>query len=230
MDAWVQSGGPHQIVTVNLDFMRLARSDAEFRCIVNQADLAVPDGVPVLWAAKLLGDPLVERVTGVEIVEKGAVLAARRGYRLFLLGAAPGVAERAGAELVRRNPGLCVAGTYSPPFGPSTPQEEERIADRIAAARPDLLFVAFGAPRQDVWIYQHGLALGVPVCVGVGGTFDILAGDVVRAPVWMQRRGLEWLHRLRQEPLRLWRRYLLGDLPLFVRVLATKLSPFARAG
>lgn len=225
MEAFIRSGRPHQIVTVNMDFLRLARQDPDFRAVVNAADLVVPDGVPVLWAARLLRRPLGERVTGVDLVEQGAALAAARGYRLFLLGAAPGVADAAAAALVRRHPHLRIAGTYAPPIGPFTAEEDARMVAAVRAARPHLLFVAFGAPRQELWIRAHLEELAVPVCVGVGGTFNFLSGAIPRAPVWMRRAGLEWAHRLAQEPGRLWRRYLVHDLPLFLRLVGAGLMP-----
>jgi N-acetylglucosaminyldiphosphoundecaprenol N-acetyl-beta-D-mannosaminyltransferase len=225
LDAYVRDGGAHQVVTVNMDFLRLACGDAAFREALNAADLSVPDGVPVLWAARLLGEPLGERVTGVDIVEQGAALAAERGYRIFLLGAEPGVAAAAADELRRRHPGLLIAGTYAPPFGPFSAAEDARIVALVRAARPDMLFVAFGAPRQDVWLHRHRHELGVPVMAGVGGTFNFLAGRVPRAPRWMQRHGLEWAYRLRQEPRRLWRRYLLGDLPVLLRIVLGRMTP-----
>jgi N-acetylglucosaminyldiphosphoundecaprenol N-acetyl-beta-D-mannosaminyltransferase len=210
-----------------MDFLRLARADLEFREAINGADLVVPDGVPVLWAARLLGEPLLERVTGVDIVEQGAALAATHGYGIFLLGAEEGVAAEAATALSRRFPGLRVAGTYSPPFGPFSPEEDARMVEMVRAAGPDMLFVAFGAPRQDTWIRRHLDELNVPVCVGIGGTFNFLTGRVPRAPRWMQGAGLEWAYRLRQEPRRLWRRYLLGDLPLFLRILGARMLPAA---
>lgn len=225
MEAFIRSGRPHQIVTVNMDFLRLARQDAAFHAVVNAADLVVPDGVPVLWAARLLRRPLGERVTGVDLVEQGAALAATRGYRVFLLGAAPGVADAAAAALVQRYPRLCIAGTYAPPIGPFTAEEDARMVAAVRAARPHLLFVAFGAPRQELWIHAHLDDLAVPVCVGVGGTFNFLSGAIPRAPVWMRRAGLEWAHRLAQEPGRLWRRYLVHDLPLFLRLVGAGLMP-----
>lgn len=227
LDSFVQSGQPHQIVTVNMDFLRLARTDTDFRNALNGADLSVPDGVPVLWAARLLGKPLADRVTGIDIVEHGAALAAERGYRVFLLGAEPGVAAAAAAELSRRHPGLWVAGVYSPPFGPMSEEANAHMVRMVRDARPDMLFVAFGAPRQDTWIAHHRHELGVPVMVGVGGTFNFLAGRVSRAPTWMQRRGLEWLYRLKQEPRRLWKRYLLGDMPVFLRIVLGRVTPTA---
>ena len=223
LDEYIRDGRPRQIVTVNMDFIRLAHVDPVFREVVNGADLAVPDGMPLLWASRLLGEPLNERVTGVDIVERGAALAAERGYSIFLLGAEEGVAAAAADRLVRRYPGLRIAGTYAPPVGPFSEEEERRILRLVRAARPDMLFVAFGAPRQDVWIRRHQQALGVPVAVGVGGTFNFLAGRTKRAPRWMQRAGMEWCHRLVHEPRRLWRRYLLGDLPIFLGILASGL-------
>jgi N-acetylglucosaminyldiphosphoundecaprenol N-acetyl-beta-D-mannosaminyltransferase len=208
-----------------MDFIRLAREDPAFRAAVNGADLVVPDGVPVLWAARLLRQPLGERVTGVDLVEQGAALAAARGYRVFLLGAAPGVADAAAAALTRRHPGLCIAGTYAPPIGPFSAEENARMVAAVRAARPHLLFVAFGAPRQELWIRAHLDELEVPVCVGVGGTFNFLSGAVPRAPRWMRRAGLEWAHRLAHEPGRLWRRYLVHDLPVFLRLLGAGLMP-----
>lgn len=225
MEAFIRSGRPHQIVTVNMDFIRLAREDPAFCAAVNGADLVVPDGVPVLWAARLLRRPLGERVTGVDLVEQGAALAAARGYRVFLLGAAPGVADAAAAALIRRYPGLCIAGTYAPPIGPFSAEENARMVAAVRAARPHLLFVAFGAPRQELWIRAHLDELEVPVCVGVGGTFNFLSGAVPRAPRWMRRAGLEWAHRLAQEPGRLWRRYLVHDLPVFLRLMGAGLMP-----
>lgn len=218
VDEFVRSRHPHQIVTINMDFIRLAQRDHEFRSVLNQVHLAVPDGMPVLWISRWLGEPLSERVTGVDIVERGAALAAERGYSIFLLGAEPGVGDTAAAVLAQRNPGLRVAGTYAPPFASFCDEEEAQIVARIRAARPDMLFVALGAPRQDLWIKRHLHELGVPVCIGVGGALNFVAGRRARAPLWMQLRGLEWAHRLVQEPHRLWRRYLLGDLPLLLRI------------
>ena len=229
LDEFVRSCEPHQIVTVNLDFLRLARRDEEFRDALNAADLAVPDGMPVVWISRLLEQPLIERVTGVDIVEQGAALAAARGYSVFLLGAAPGVAEEAAGALISRNPGLRVAGIYAPPVGPFSAEEEAHMLALVREARPEMLFVAFGAPRQDVWLWRHRRELGVPLCVGVGGTFNFLAGRQPRAPRWMQRFGLEWVHRLKQEPSRLWRRYLLGDLPFLLRIVGSRLRPTAAA-
>ncbi len=220
--ACIHSGQPHQLVTVNLDFLRIAHRDPEFSRVLNDADVAMADGMPVVWLSRLSKQPLPERIAGVDLVLAAADLAAQERYSLYLLGAGPGVAEEAARSLAARYPGLKIAGTYSPPVGAWTANEDERILDHIRATKPQFLFVALGAPRQDLWIHEHLEQLGVPICVGVGGTFDILAGRNKRAPVWMQRFGLEWAYRLRSEPRRLWRRYLLGDQPFLARTVAAQ--------
>lgn len=219
---FVRSGQPHQIVTVNLDFVSIASRDAEFRSTLNAAELAVADGMPLVWLSRLKGQPLDERVAGVELVTESCRVAVELGQGVFLLGAGPGVAEAAGRRLKAMYPGLRIAGTYSPPIGPLSPLENERIIRRIRAAAPGFLFVALGAPRQDLWIREHQAELQVPVAMGVGCVLDLLAGSVKRAPVWMQRSGLEWAFRLGQEPQRLWRRYILNDLPMLVRLLCER--------
>jgi N-acetylglucosaminyldiphosphoundecaprenol N-acetyl-beta-D-mannosaminyltransferase len=216
---FLASGTGHQIVTVNLDFLSIAERDAHFRDTINRADLAVADGMPLVWASRLTEHPLPGRITGVDLVDACCQLAAERGGGVFLLGAAPGVADVAGQQMEALYPGLRVVGTYAPPFGGLTPHENERIVRRIQEARPSFLFVAMGAPRQDVWIRAHLPLLDVPVCMGVGCTLDLLAGNVSRAPAWMQHTGLEWAFRLGQEPRRLWRRYIMNDVPTLGRLV-----------
>jgi N-acetylglucosaminyldiphosphoundecaprenol N-acetyl-beta-D-mannosaminyltransferase len=219
---FVWSGRAHQVVTVNLDFLSIAERDAEFRDTINSADLAVADGMPLVWLSRLRGQPLPERVAGVELVEACCDVAVESGRGVFLLGAAPGVAQAAAERLVERHPGLRVVGTYTPPMGPLKRKENARIVRMIRDAAPAFLFVALGAPRQDLWIRAHLAELNVPVAMGVGCTFDVLAGVSNRAPGWMQSAGLEWAYRLVREPRRLWRRYLVNDLPLFGRLLLSK--------
>ena len=207
----------HQIVTVNLDFLYLAERDVAFREMINEADLAVPDGMPLIWLSRLMGTPLAGRVTGVDLVSASCRLAEQEGIGVFLLGGSPTVAAAAAERLRVRHPSLTVTA-YAPPFGPIAPDEDERIVQMILDARPGFLFVALGAPRQDLWIRDHRERLGVPVAMGVGCVLDLLAGAVDRAPEWMQAAGFEWSYRLSREPRRLWRRYLLNDLPLFGRL------------
>ena len=210
---FLRSGRLNQIVTVNLDFVAISRRDADFRETLNAAELAVADGMPLVWVSQMTDEPLPQRLTGVELVDECCRVAVETNSSVFLLGAAPGVADEAADRLQERFPGLRIAGVYAPPFGPLTVDENERILTAIHAARPEFLFVALGAPQQDVWIRANRDRLDVPVCMGVGCVLDLLAGVVSRAPVWMQRTGLEWLFRLLQEPGRLWRRYILDDLP-----------------
>jgi N-acetylglucosaminyldiphosphoundecaprenol N-acetyl-beta-D-mannosaminyltransferase len=216
---FLATGGAHQVVTVNLDFLSIAERDPHFRDTINRADLAVADGMPLVWASRLTDQPLPQRIAGVDLVDACCELAAETGAGVFLLGAAPGVAEAAGRQMKDLYPGLRIAGTYSPPFGELTAHEDERIVASIRAARPAFLFVAFGAPRQDQWLRAHLGQLGVPVCMGVGCVLDLLAGNVNRAPEWMQRTGLEWAFRLGQEPARLWRRYFMNDVPTLGRLV-----------
>ncbi len=213
------SGSPHQVVTVNPEFVMLAQDDAAFRAALEQADLALPDGVGLVLAARVLGTPLYGRATGVETTLTLADAAARRGLSFYLLGAAPGVAEAAAARLVMRAPGLRIAGTYA---GSPALEEEDAIVERIRRAAPDFLLVAFGAPQQDLWIARNLRRLGVPVAMGIGGTLDYISGRVPWAPALWRRCGLEWLHRLIHQPWR-WRRML--ALPRFaLYVLGSRLQ------
>jgi N-acetylglucosaminyldiphosphoundecaprenol N-acetyl-beta-D-mannosaminyltransferase len=200
------TGRVHQVATVNADFVVNALHDPELRRILQRADMTTADGMPIVWGGRLLGAPLPDRVTGVDLIPPLAGRAAERGYSLFLLGARPGVAARAAEKLVARNPGLRIAGVLSPPQSPLVEMDPGLVAE-INAACPDILLVAFGNPKQEKWIAMHAPALRVPVCIGVGGTLDFIAGETRRAPRWMRQRGLEWLFRLAQEPRRLWRRY-----------------------
>jgi N-acetylglucosaminyldiphosphoundecaprenol N-acetyl-beta-D-mannosaminyltransferase len=159
----------------------------------------------IIWASRILKHPFPERVTGTDLLPLLAGRCAARGYRLFLLGAAPGVAEAAAQELQQRTPALQIAGAYA---GSPAPAEAAQILGLIRAARPDVLAVAYGAPRQDLWIRQHAQGLGeagVAVALGIGGAYDFLTGRVPRAPAWMRRAGLEWVFRLLRQPRRAWR-------------------------
>ncbi len=199
-----------QICTVSPEFVMIAQQDAEFMRVLRRADLCVADGVGLLWAARYLGRPLPERVTGSDGVPLIAERAAQEGWRLYLLGAAPGIAERAADVLRARYDGVQIVGTYA---GSPAPEEEAEIVARVNASGAEILFVAYGAPQQEKWIARNRARLDVSVAMGVGGTFDFLAGVVPRAPRWMQRVGLEWLFRLLRQPWR-WRRML--RLPRFV--------------
>lgn len=207
------TGKTHQIATVNADFAVKALRDPELRYLLQEVDMATADGMPLVWGARLLGVPLEDRVTGADMVPALAERAAQKGYSIYFLGAAPGVAARASEILQERYPGLKIAGVCSPPYG-SILEMDRSILAHIKAAKPDILLVAFGNPKQEKWIGMYGRELGVPVMIGIGGTLDFIAGETKRAPEWMQRTGLEWSYRLLQEPRRLWRRYVV-DLTAF---------------
>lgn len=198
------------VCTINPEFVMIAQRDPIFHHILTRADLTVPDGVGLLWAARHLKTPLRQRVTGSDGVPIIAERAAALGWRLFLLGAGPGVAERAAEILRARFPSLQIAGTYS---GSPAPGEEDAIVERINAAGADILFVAYGAPEQDKWIARNAPRLRVRMAMGVGGSLDFIAGVVPRAPLWMQHLGLEWLYRLLRQP---WRMRRMLRLPRFV--------------
>ena len=202
VEAWLtqRPRRARQVCTVNPEFMMIARGDVNFRHILQRADLCVADGAGLIWAARRQGARLPGRITGADGLPLLAQRAASRGWRLFLLGAAPGVAERAAEALRARFPGLQIAGVWS---GSPAADEEDDLVARVNASRADLLFVAWGAPRQDKWIARNLPRLQVGMAMGVGGAFDYLAGDVRRAPPWLRRRGLEWLFRLALQPWRL---------------------------
>lgn len=209
----LESGGGRrttfQVVTLNPEMVMAAQRDAALREAIVGADIVVADGAGVVWAARLGGAALRGRVTGVDLLDSCAALAAKRGYRLFLLGAGEGVARQAAAQLEARYAGLRVAGTFG---GSPAVAEQSDICARIRGAGADIVFVAYGAPAQERWIARARGDLGAAVAIGVGGAFDFLAGRVPRAPLWMRRIGMEWLYRLWREPWR-WRRML--ALPRF---------------
>lgn len=191
--------GAH-VVTANPELVMEARRNPEFAEALRRADLVLPDGIGIVWAARLLGRSVPERVPGIELTEALLETAADRGYKVFLLGAAPGVADEAAASARRRYPALRVVGTH---HGYFSAEEEPSVVQRITDAAPDLLLVALGAPRQELFIARHRRRWNVPVAMGVGGTFDVWAGRARRAPAWIRAVGLEWLYRLLREPRRL---------------------------
>jgi N-acetylglucosaminyldiphosphoundecaprenol N-acetyl-beta-D-mannosaminyltransferase len=204
VDIFVVSGQPHQIVTLNPEMLVAAHDDPAFRQMLNAADLNAADGVGLVLAARWLGHPVRERVTGSDGIYCLSAHCAQRGFRPFFLGAEPGVAEIVAERLTAENPDLDVAGTYA---GSPRNEDEDQVVAHVQAVAPDLLFVAYGVPAEEKWIARNRDRLGVPVMIGVGGAFDFVAGVTERAPVWMRRSGLEWLYRLISEPWR-WRRQL----------------------
>ena len=201
---YASSGQPHHVVTINPEFIMQARGDSIFNQVLGEAHLALADGVGVIWASRLLGHPLKERIPGVDLMWSLASVAGSLGQSLYILGGRSGVAEQAAKILTDSIPNLRIAGTWE-----GSPQEEDEasIVEGVRAANPHYLFVAFGSPQQDLWIHRNLHRLGVPVAIGVGGSLDYISGRVRRAPQWMRRLGLEWLFRLALQPWR-WRRML----------------------
>lgn len=220
ISAWVEearqrasaSSAPRtrHVVTLNPEMVMAAQVDMALRNLINTADLVVPDGVGILWASRWRGRRMPERVTGADCVVALANLASRCGWRLFLLGAAPGIAGEAARRLCARFPGLSIAGTFA---GSPDPSQDAHTTGLIRASAADVVCVAYGTPHQEQWIARNRDRLGAAVAIGVGGTLDFLAGRIPRAPAWMRRMGIEWAFRLWHEPWR-WRRML--ALPQFV--------------
>lgn len=211
IDQWVKDGKRlHHVVTTNPEFMMIAQRDPIFAHILQRADLCLPDGVGLLWASRLLKTPITQRVTGSDGIRVIAKEAAQRGWRLFLLGAGTGIADATARTLREENPSLQIVGTFS---GSPAPNEEDAIIEIVNRSKADILLVAYGAPEQDKWIARNNTRLQVKMAMGVGGSFDFVAGVVPRAPLWMRERGLEWLYRLYKDPRRIGR---MLRLPRFV--------------
>lgn len=207
IEEMVASRQPHYLVTANVDFLVQSMRDVELHRILVNAHLVLCDGTPLVWASKLFGNPLPERVAGSDLIPLLLQIAAVKKYKVFFLGGAPESTQRAVANLRTTHPELNIVGHYSPPFASLLEMDHDEIVRRIREAQPDLLLVSFGCPKQEKWIDMHYHALGVPVSVGVGATIDFLAGTMKRAPRLMQKTGTEWLFRLAQEPRRLFSRY-----------------------
>jgi exopolysaccharide biosynthesis WecB/TagA/CpsF family protein len=207
IDAMIASQKPHYIATANVDFCVQAKSDSELHRILKQADLVVCDGTPLVWLSRLLGRLLPERVAGSDLVPQLLAKAEQKDWRVFFLGGQEQVLEKAIQNVGLKHRNLRIVGAYSPPFAPLDQMPHEDICARIRDAKPDVLLVSFGCPKQEKWIARNYLSAGVPVCIGVGATIDFLAGSMKRAPRWMQVIGAEWLFRLAQEPRRLFKRY-----------------------
>jgi N-acetylglucosaminyldiphosphoundecaprenol N-acetyl-beta-D-mannosaminyltransferase len=201
----IDAGGPVQHVAVNVAKIVALRDDERLRAVVESCELVSVDGQPVVWASRLLRDPLPERVAGIDLMFRLLELSEERGYRVFVLGARQEVLETAVARLAERYPRLTIAGFH---HGYFADEESAEICELVRAAAPDILLVAMTSPRKEYWLAEHAPELGVPFSMGVGGSIDVVAGLTKRAPRWMQRAGLEWFYRFAQEPLRLGPRYL----------------------
>jgi N-acetylglucosaminyldiphosphoundecaprenol N-acetyl-beta-D-mannosaminyltransferase len=220
---------PHYLATANVDFVVQSLEDSELRRILINADLVLCDGTPLVWVSRWLGNPLPERVAGADLVPELLEVAADKGYRIFFLGGKPEVAAQAVQRLRAKYPDIDIAGHYSPPFAPLERMNHDEIGQRIRDGQPDILLVSFGCPKAEKWISMNYQSLGVPVSMGVGATIDFLAGEVKRAPVWMQRMGLEWVFRFLQEPSRLGPRYA-KDLRRFGWAISSQLRALSAPG
>jgi N-acetylglucosaminyldiphosphoundecaprenol N-acetyl-beta-D-mannosaminyltransferase len=212
IEGFIASGLPHQHVVVNVDKLVKASKDEQLRRIINECALINVDGMPVVWASRLLGKPLKERVAGVDLFEALIVRAAEKGWRVFFLGAKEEVVLGVKNMYERRHSGLNIAG-YRNGYWKSA--EEDEVVAQIAGAKADLLFVAISSPKKEQFLGKYQAQMRVPFAMGVGGTFDVVTGKVKRAPVWMQSAGLEWFYRFLQEPRRMFRRYFIHDMAFF---------------
>ncbi len=209
IESWIRTRRRcHYVAVTGMHGVTEAQHDASLRKILNAADLVVPDGMPLVWIARLRGFPLRRRVYGPELMMAFCEATVSKGYRHFLYGGSPEVCGRLAQQLRRRFPAISIVGTYSPPFRPLSSQESADVSETINRAEPDIVWVGLSTPKQECWMHQHRGQLRAPVLVGVGAAFDINSGAKKQAPAWMRENGFEWLFRLLQEPRRLWRRYL----------------------
>lgn len=212
----VQDGRPVQHVVINASKVNLMEEDSELSNIVNSCPLINADGASILWAAKVLGVPLRERVTGIDLFLRLVELAPKEGWKIFLFGAREEVVQTVRKTFEEQYPGISIVGCRNGYF---TEADEPEIVAEMAASGADMMFVAFSSPKKERWVHKHLNQLGIPFVMGVGGSFDVVAGVTDRAPMWMQEHGLEWFYRLVQEPGRLWRRYIVGNLKFVMLTL-----------
>jgi N-acetylglucosaminyldiphosphoundecaprenol N-acetyl-beta-D-mannosaminyltransferase len=205
---WCQAGQAHFVCVRDVHGVMRAQDDPALMALHERAGLVTPDGMPLVWLAQYRGHGEVSRACGADLVTELCAVSAKQGLRHYFYGGKPGVAERLSAALQARFPGLQVAGTYTPPFRPLTAEEDAQITAEISATRPHIVWVGLSTPTQEYWMRDHVGRIPGATLMGVGAAFDFHTGDVKRAPGWMRRAGLEWLHRLLSEPRRLWRRYL----------------------
>lgn len=225
MQRWIdRREACHWIAVTGMHGVMEAQHNSAFKSVLNSADLIVPDGMPLVWLARLRGLPLARRVYGPELMLTFCKETVSRGYRHFFLGGEPGVPEHLENALHAEIPGLSVVGKYSPPFRSLQPQEDKELVEFINASRPDVVWIGLSEVKQDMWMQEHRTLLSAPVLVGVGAAFDFIGKVKKQAPVWMRENGLESLFRLMQEPRRLWRRYIIYGYQFVVLVALEQLG------
>lgn len=208
IDELISQRNSSYVVTPNLDHIVIMEKDKEFQEIYNNADLIVTDGKPLIWISKLLGTPIKEKISGSDLFPNMCSMCANRGYSIFILGAAEGVADKAAENLKASYSELNIVSTYSPPIGFENNEIElKKIASLIEQTSPDVLAVSLGSPKGEKFIYRHLKEYNIPLSISIGATIDFEAGNVKRAPKWMADHGFEWLYRITQDPKRLIKRY-----------------------
>jgi N-acetylglucosaminyldiphosphoundecaprenol N-acetyl-beta-D-mannosaminyltransferase len=222
---WIDEAHRHYVCVTGVHGVMEAQRDDALRLIHNRSGLTTPDGMPMVWAGRYAGFSDVKRVYGPDLMLALSERAAQRGWSCYLYGGKEGVADLTAAHLTTAFPGLTVAGTFSPPFRQLTEVEDAAIVDRINASKADIVWVGLSTPKQERWMADHLHKLTAPVLIGVGAAFDIHAGAVRQAPLWMQRSGLEWLFRMGTEPRRLAGRYLTNNPRFVMRVLRSRPRP-----
>ncbi len=220
MERFIQERRPRQVCLGNAYTVSLAQTDLELRTLLADADLVLADGMSIVWGSRWIQLHIPGRIAGPDLMAELCSLSAQNAYRIFLLGSTDENLTQLQDVLTTRWPGLVIAGSYSPPFADRLSEPENvLIFEKLAQAKPDILFVSMSAPKQEKWIADHLSHLQAPLCIGVGAAFDFLSGRIPRAPAFFQKSGLEWLYRLWREPSRLWKRYILGNL-IFLSLLA----------
>ncbi len=216
IESFLLTGGSHVVVTPDSLAILIARQDKEYKKILLNADLVTPDGIGLLLASKIMGAPIKERVTGIDIINRLFEVGNKRGYKFYFLGAEKGVSERAKEKILKKFPDINIVGVH---HGYLQEEENKRVINDIIRKKPDILLVGMGVPKQEKWIYKNLNMLQVPVCIGVGGSFDVLSGKLPRAPKWMQKGGIEWVYRVLKEPKRIKR---VIKIPYFLLLIFLK--------
>lgn len=217
-DEWIRKKSSNQVCVSNVHTSMIAQEDKVYRQILEEAALNTIDGQPLIWVAKLIGYKEVQRIAGPDLFIKVCENSYSRKYRHFFYGGASDVPEKLKRAIEKEFRGIQIVGTYSPPFRTLTDVEEDEVVRMINHAKPDFLWVGLGAPKQDIFIYEHLDRINVPVQIGIGAAFEFYSGGINRAPVWIQKAGFEWLHRLMLEPRRLWRRYLIYNTKFILKI------------